>query len=160
MSTWKRHFVRAVLAIGSGVALVVPQAGTATAAGSVDSIADAWPNDTYDVTEIAEQGIAIGGIIWGNRTSTIQGYVQDYGGSFSTTVYFTAYAGATKIDGDTRTAGAGAKVSYNFGIGNPDLVGGFDRLKIQVCQSHASETCSDPVMLHRDGVGEFGFWRP
>ncbi|MFE7709335.1 hypothetical protein ACFU6I_26855 [Streptomyces sp. NPDC057486] len=84
----------------------------------------------------------------------MQGYVEDLDddGS-STTVYFEAYAGTTKIASTTRTASTHNRVSYSFPIGDPDLVGGFDRLKIQICL-RSTFACSNPVDAHRDYYAE------
>lgn len=117
--------------------------------------ASAWPNDTWDVSSDGYEGLSVGAVTWANRTATLKGHVQDDGGIVSTTVFFTAYAGATKVDSDTRTASPGEDRSFSdFTIGDPGLIGGFDRLKIQVCESGHPETCSGPVNLNRNDVAE------
>jgi hypothetical protein len=121
--------------------------------------ASAWPNDTWDVSSVGYEALSVGAVTWANRTATLKGHVQDDGGILSSTVFFTAYAGSTKVDSDTRTASPGQDRSFSdVTIGDPDLVGGFDRLKIQVCESGHPETCSEPVNLNRDGVAEHKYW--
>ncbi|MGW6933816.1 hypothetical protein ACWGE0_27425 [Lentzea sp. NPDC054927] len=140
----------AVMAAGL-LALSFVQAGQAGAS--------AWPNDTWDVSSDGYEGLSVGAVTWANRTATLQGHVQDDGGIVSTTVFFTAYAGATKVDSDTRTASPGEDRPFgDVTIGDPGLVGGFDRLKIQVCETGHPETCSGPVNLNRDGVAEHKHW--
>ncbi|MFJ1761518.1 hypothetical protein ACIOD2_14450 [Amycolatopsis sp. NPDC088138] len=56
---------------------------------------------------------------------------------------------------------AGLALTLATGLASPAAAStNFDRLKIQVCRPRSLEPCSEPVMLHRDGVGEFGHWRP
>jgi hypothetical protein len=145
--TRTRRVVRTVAAaagitFAAATALAVP-----ASAGTL-----AWPNDTYDLCTTACGAEAIGGVTWGNRSATVQGTIHDIAGSGST-VFFEAYAGSTKITSTTRTAAPGAVRSYNFSIGDPDLVGGFDRLKITVCESDHT-WCTVPVNADRDGVAE------
>lgn len=112
----------------------------------------AWTNDTYSVCSASclFDGGASGGVIWGNRTSTVQGSVSSYFGN-PTTVHFDAFAGSTKVDSETRTTSS-AGLSYNFTIGNPDLPGGVDRIRVQVCTTHAdgARACGDQFNMIRD----------
>ena len=151
--TFTRRAVRNGTVV-SGIALAAAAAlGTPATAGTQAT----WPNDTFRIcTTQGCGGQAIGGVVWGNRTATVQGSIADYLGS-GTTVYFEAYAGATKIDSDTRTAPPHDDVPYNFSIGNPDLVGGFDRLKVTVCES-GKTYCSTPVNADRDDDAEYLVW--
>ncbi|GLY41587.1 hypothetical protein Amsp01_076100 [Amycolatopsis sp. NBRC 101858] len=138
-------------AVLSGIALALAATLVVPAAASADS---AWPNDTFRLcTAQGCGGQAIGGVVWGNRTSTVQGTVADFLAR-GTTVYFEAYAGATKIDSETRTASAHDDVPYHFSIGDPDRVGGFDRLKITVCES-GKTYCTVPVNADRDDEPEY-----
>lgn len=98
-----------------------------------------------------------GAITWYNRTANIQGYVLDISGSGrSTTAVFEAFAGSTKIDSETRTANnesdLGAIRSFNFTIGDTDLVGGIDRIKVTVCQQPppSGDGCSSPENYSKD----------
>ncbi|SMD23002.1 hypothetical protein [Kibdelosporangium aridum] len=68
-----------------------------------------------------------------------------------TTVSFGAYAGSTKVDGHSRRA-LYEQVDFNFSIGDPDLPGGADRIKIQICTE--GKGCSEPVHAHRDSRAE------
>jgi hypothetical protein len=63
---------------------------------------------------------------------------------------------AAAIDSTTRPATAfRTNVPYNFSIGDPDLVGGFDRLKIQVCLT-GGFACSHPSTPI--GTGQPNIW--
>ena len=143
--------------LGAGLAAVAAAAGVVlSAAPAAASTQATWPNDTFNICDYRGgticDGRTIGGIIWGSRTSTLQGEVRDYTG-YGTTVYFDAFAGSTKVDSDHRNSGPYGAVSYNFTIGNPDLVGGFDRLRIQVCRTGTTQ-CSLQINVHRDGTAE------
>lgn len=121
--------------------------------------ASAWPNDIWDVSSVGYEAHSVGAVVWANRTATLQGHIQDDGGIVSSTVFFTAYAGDTKVDSDTRTAHPGQDRSFSdVTLGDPDLIGGFDRLKIQVCETDHPDTCSGPVNLNRNGVAESKYW--
>ncbi|WP_370969486.1 hypothetical protein [Amycolatopsis sp. cg9] len=133
-------------AVAAGIVITVA-ATPAAAAG--------WPNDSFDLcpTTCAIGG-TIGGVAWGNRTAEVQGSMTDIEGS-GTTVFFEAYSGSVKIDSTTRTTPADKTEPFHFTIGDPDRVGGFDRLKIQVCQGRSTPAwCSRPVNADRDGVAE------
>jgi hypothetical protein len=123
--------------------------------------ASAWPNDTWTVNDELLTGYSTGSVTWGNRSATLRGNVVDKFPSYSTTVFFTAYAGAQKVDSDTRTASPGEDRSFGpLVLEAPNLVGGFDRVKIQVCPSQDLTWCSPPVNLDRDSVAEHGFYYP
>lgn len=66
-----------------------------------------------------------GWITWGNRTASVRVDHRNSGGTLSG--HFTAFAGATKVD---------SEVTYSdtrFDIGNPNLVGGINRIRSQAC---------------------------
>ncbi|SDO64498.1 hypothetical protein [Lentzea jiangxiensis] len=133
MKTYDWRHVTAIPAL-----LVVVAIGTMsfpdTAAAESRTTKTAWANDTFSVCSVTcSEGYAVGGIIWGNRTATVQGSVTNHYADF-TTVYFDAFAGSTKVDSATRSSSAG-DVSYRFDIGNPDLPGGVDRIRVQVCST-------------------------
>lgn len=113
----------------------------------VASAPAAAADDTFYVGDSI--GSTYGDITWYNRTANIQGTVADHS-SGSTTAYFEAYAGSTKIDSQTRTANDDSDLGewrdYNFTIGDSDLVGGIDRIKITVCRHYSSgvDVCSSP----------------
>ncbi|WP_158641307.1 hypothetical protein [Amycolatopsis eburnea] len=141
-------------ALRTGVAAAAA-AITMTATVVAPAAAATWPNDTFDLCATnCGVGGTWGGVVWGNRTAELQGTMYDSGG-VGTTVYFEAYAGSVKIDGTTRSTPADSASPFHFTIGDPDLVGGFDRLKIQVCQTNSGPYwCSRPVNADRDGVAE------
>ncbi|WP_416901218.1 hypothetical protein [Micromonospora echinospora] len=89
-----------------------------------------------------------GTITWGNRTADVTGSVFDSGQGYTTAI-FEAFAGSTKIDSETRTAddetSLGSPRGFNFNIGDPDLVGGIDRIKITVCITDSTQWCGSPV---------------
>lgn len=95
-----------------------------------------------------------GSIVWYNRTAGIQGHVVDVG-TGSTTAVFEAFAGSTKIDSTTRTANdetsLGGDRSFNFTIGDTDLVGGIDRIKVTVCvtEPNGARDCGTPLNFSR-----------
>jgi hypothetical protein len=110
-------------------------------------------SEVYDVTVDSAQhnSYARGSITWYNRTANIQGKVVDLNeGAGATQVIFEAFAGSTKIDSETRTADdstdLGTVRDYNFTIGDTELVGGIDRIKITVCHVIGTYTydCSSP----------------
>lgn len=118
----------------------------ASAAGS------GWANDTFSMCSAScADGAARGTIVWGNRQSNINGSVSDAPGERYTTVKFDAYAGNTFVDEQTRSATSTTK-SYNFPIGDPDLVGGVNRILIKVCttSTFGTETCRAPSEERRD----------
>jgi len=79
-----------------------------------------------------------GSFTWYNRTANVQGHVVDLGWG-STTAIFEAYAGDRKIDSETRTANDTTDLtwnrSFNFTIGDTDLVGGINLIKVTVCKN-------------------------
>jgi len=90
-----------------------------------------------------------GTITWHNRTASVDGTVADHQSSAYTVAYFEAFAGSTKIDSETRSANdessLGEYRTFAFTIGDSDLVGGIDRIKVTVCTHYASDRfCSDP----------------
>jgi hypothetical protein len=116
----------AVLAAAAG--LLGLGSGTATAAE-----VDPWPivcSSNVGCTSWAKGGA----VVWFNRTAEVSGTVRDSSVSQYewVTVYFDAFAGSTKVDSDTRTA-RNEDLPFRFPIGDPDLVGGIDRVRIQVC---------------------------
>jgi hypothetical protein len=105
-------------------------------------------------------GYASGQITWYNRTAHVGGYVQaapldtPCTDNRSTTVIFEAYAGTRKIDSQTRTVNhrvAENYRDYGFVIGDSDLVGGINRVKITLCDNYLdfSMTCGDPQHVYR-----------
>jgi hypothetical protein len=142
------HFGAAV----TGLALVAVAAVGTPAAASTGRAQLSWPNDTFHACSDACEGSGSGGVVWSARGARVQGSLMDFTGTGSI-FYFEAYAGAVKIDSETRTASPGENLPFNFPIGDPDLVGGFDRLKIQVCLPGPSK-CGPPLHAHRDGVAE------
>ncbi|MFJ8113166.1 hypothetical protein [Streptomyces sp. NPDC096132] len=97
---------------------------------------------------MSHEDLSRGTITWYNRTAGMQGYVQDFLYGHSTTAVFEAFAGSVKIDSETRTANNESDLGYfrhfDFTIGDTDLVGGIDRVKITVCHDYGT---SQQVLL-------------
>jgi hypothetical protein len=127
----------------------------------VDAPAHAYPTRDFNVygwDAYYNRGNTNGSITWYNRTARIEGavstgaWIEDW--LDHTTAYFEAYAGATKIDSTTWTAGKRTPepiIHFTFTIGDTDLVGGINRIKITVCDFSydGSRECGDPVNYSR-----------
>ncbi|MFI2430457.1 hypothetical protein [Streptomyces sp. NPDC018693] len=110
-----------------------------------------YPTDHFVVAKT--NSTTWGDITWYNRTANIKGTVSDHTTGYSTAI-FEAFAGSTKIDSETRsandTSSLGEWRDFNFTIGDPDLVGGIDRIKITLCTYYSSgRVCSDPENYSR-----------
>lgn len=86
----------------------------------------------------------------------VQGRVSINAGTLSdATVFFDAFAGSTKVDGDSRTAkesGIGY-LDFHFPIGDSSLPGGVDRIRVQVCSTDINgnpTACSTQFNMWRD----------
>ena len=72
----------------------------------------------------------VGTITWHNRTATITGdVINGVGGSATAT--FTAYAGSFVAE-TTRTASGVSTKPFSFVIGDPNLVGGINRIVVRM----------------------------
>jgi hypothetical protein len=134
---------RALSAMAALVAALTLGAVTTPVASATSA---AWANDTFSLCSgTCKLGAARGTIAWGNRTANVNGSVSDASSELHTTVIFDAYAGNTHVDHQTRTASNTTK-SYNFPIGDPDLVGGINRILITVCTTTTlgAEECNGP----------------
>ncbi|TQM79917.1 hypothetical protein FHX81_2230 [Saccharothrix saharensis] len=133
------------LALALGAVVGTPGASAKAEAG--------WADDFFSVCVPDAAGCfgyTYGTVVWGNRTATISGTVANEYTSGYVTAYFEAYAGSTKVTSTTRTVSSGTR-GYQFGLGDPDRVGGFDRTKITVCwHGTDSKVCSAPLNLWRD----------
>ena len=90
-----------------------------------------------------------GTITWFNRTANVQGTVTDIGAG-TTQAIFKAFAGTTQI-GPTQTRTADDESSnpdvhsprsINFTMGDTNLVGGINKITVQVC---SNGRCSVPT---------------
>ena len=103
---------------------------------------------------------AYGTITWYNRTAYVSGDVWTSGAYLSyvdsTQVVFEAYAGSTKIESQTRTVSYPPDTYRHFGftIGDPDLVGGIDRIKITVCVFWPERDCGTSVNYNKGDAVE------
>jgi hypothetical protein len=135
---------------------VMVAVGSATAAHAANTPFDARGNEADGC-----HGRSKGWVVWHNRTATVEGKVTGVPLSTSceyidsTTAYFEAYAGTTKIDSQTRTLHhdyvGDNFISFDFTIGDPDLVGGINRVKVTVCNAFTNGgwTCGVPVHAYR-----------
>jgi hypothetical protein len=89
------------------------------------------------VHESCEGSQTTGFITWLNRTATLSGGVsKPEGVEYSVTAIFDAFAGTTKVDTQTRTLRSpDYLMSIGFTIGDPNLVGGIDRIRVQICEN-------------------------
>lgn len=119
---------KAVATLAAAVGLLGLASGTASAAE-----VDPWP--TVCTSDIGCDSWAKGGaVVWDNRTAEVSGSVLD-SSAYSNewvVVYFDAFAGDTKIDSTTRSV-YNEERPFRFDIGDPTLVGGINRVRIQVC---------------------------
>lgn len=150
-------------ALRQGLAVLAAAAailGLNTGSASAD---EEWATDplptvcSQDIDPVCSHGTGTGYIKWSNRSALIKGEVwdDDFDTHTWTTVYFEAYAGATKVDSDTRTAHSETRRYGEFALGDPDRVGGFDRVKITVCHHFPldwpyQECTNPPVNVYRD----------
>ncbi|TCC35257.1 hypothetical protein E0H75_41460 [Kribbella capetownensis] len=118
-------------ALTSAVALLLGSTINAVPANATDNKfwACVWESCTGSQTT--------GTITWLNRTATLSGSVfKEEGVDYSVTAIFDAFAGTTKVDTQTRTLRtADDNMSIGFTIGDPDLVGGIDRIRVQICEN-------------------------
>lgn len=148
--TFRRQAARIFVTV-AGLVLTLMTSLTAPATAS------AWPNDTFSFslctsTPICYAGVG-GTVVWGNRSAGIQGNIDNRGAANTTTLYLEAYAGSTKVDSDTRTAYAGRSIPFDVTLSAPNLVGGFDRVKLQVCHTEINY-CTTPLNVIRDSVAQ------
>lgn len=108
------------------VAAVVALAGTLFAGGGSAGATTAWAPDHFKVCWSTCVVYAEGDITWGNRTAVVS--VQISAPGYNASVYFDAFAGTTKVDSHVSF-----KPGDTFTIGNPNLVGGINRIRTQVC---------------------------
>lgn len=138
--------------------LAVGFVGACGALAMVAAPAMAYPTEHFNVCNPycdpdTEEGFVDGYITWYNRTAGVTGGVESYfEDGWPTTAYFDAYAGSVKIDSTHRTAANGTRRGFNFTIGDTNLPGGINRIKITVCtlKNGVQDDCSAPV----------NYWRP
>jgi len=120
-----------VMKAGKGrilVAAMVVLAGTLFAGQGSAGATTAWARDHFKVcwTTTPCDVYAEGDITWGNRTADVSVRVVGPGGW--ATAHFDAFAGSTKVDSYTAN-----EPGEPFNIGNPNLPGGINRIRTQVC---------------------------
>lgn len=110
------------------VAAMVVLAGTLFAGQGSAGATTAWAPDHFKVCWIptACDVYAEGDITWGNRTAHVSVRVVGPGGA--ATAHFDAFASSTKVDSYIANEPGG-----QFDIGDPNLRGGINRIRTQVC---------------------------
>ncbi|MEV4267051.1 hypothetical protein [Kribbella sp. NPDC049584] len=94
-----------------------------------------------------------GTIVWNNRTATLRAWLDHpTNATWYTTATYEAFAGTTKVD--TAAGSVGPNVHLidfpPFAIGDPNRVGGIDRIRITVCSLiDGYNACGD----------QYNFWR-
>lgn len=90
-----------------------------------------------------------GAISWSNRTAIVYAAVVCDTTSYSTTVSFDGYAGSNLIDRVTRTSRENCLALPNIAIGDPDLPGGINIVRVTVCTNSAPRRCGATVPVLR-----------
>lgn len=115
--------------------------------------------DDYQTCNRGHYAFSSGSFTWYNRTAYVSGDVNldtsalvvNPGGSVafidSVEVVFEAYApGGVKIEGQTRTVSRPDESRhFGFTIGDTNLVGGIERIKVTVCIHSPARWCGSPV---------------
>ncbi|MFJ7217777.1 hypothetical protein [Amycolatopsis sp. NPDC098790] len=125
------------LVVGLSVALGLTTGSPAFAA---DYLTKFYACHTYEVNvQCGPIGYSnvVGTIKWLNRTATLGGFVQFVPDTTSDVLniqaVFDAFKGSTRIESQTRTVDlVEDQLQFGFTIGDPDLVGGIDRIRITV----------------------------
>jgi hypothetical protein len=125
------------------VAAVALATGTLSAGLAAPAQAAAWEGFVA-CGSMCSVSSAAGTVDWHNRTATVSGGVFHLDAGF-TTAYFEAYDGDIKIDSTTRTSHNGNR-DFSFTIGDTNRVGGFNRLKVQVCRTENGSRVCDPAV--------------
>ena len=126
-----------VLVTTAATAMVTVAGGQGTASAGTQ-----WVNDDFNVCVDQACTMSVGGTItWLNRSAQVDGAVLNNVADSTATAYFDAFAGSTKVDGMRVPAvrEPGSKyplmVEFDVPIGDPAVVGGIDRIRIQICSS-------------------------
>ena len=122
------------LALTSAVALLLGSTINTVPANATDTRFEAC------ICDLGPGEYTTGTITWLNRTATLSGWVNHPAGvDYSTTAIFDAFAGATKIDTETRTLRTpDPSHPFSFTIGDPNLHGGIDRIRVTVCDNETT----------------------
>jgi hypothetical protein len=106
---------------------------TASAATAVNPTTDFV---AFGFNGLSANGEVEGTITWFNRTANITGDVFIGEFATTTTAVFEAFAGSTKIESQTRTVNLttfpNGDRHFNFLIGDTNLVGGINRVKVTI----------------------------
>ena len=120
------------LALTSAITLLAGSTLNAVPATATDTSFWACVQDSCAGTSTS------GPITWLNRTATLSVTIfKPEGVDYSATAIFDAFAGTTKIDTQTRTMRTSAAFQDfpALTIGDPNLVGGINRIRVQICEN-------------------------
>ncbi|GLW30173.1 hypothetical protein [Actinoplanes regularis] len=141
---------RAVAAAGVGVALA--------ASATIPAQAATYEPDNFYVCSYygCGYGATEGTLTWYDRTVNAKGYVGDYRYLSNITVIFEAYQGSVKVGTpQTRTANNESSLGeirdFNLTLGDTDLSGGVDRVKVTLCNDYqtANQVCAPVKNYYR-----------
>jgi hypothetical protein len=140
--------VRALVTVLVAAATLVVGAASASAAPSGAT----WAVDSYSVCADPDcYVLTYGTVVWANRTATVDGTVSDLTSSGIASVHFDAFASTTKVDSETIDYVLKPGEEYTFVIGDPNRVGGIDRVRVQVCwRDSRSRECGPQVNMSRN----------
>ena len=107
---------------------VIVLAGTMFAGQGSAGATAAWSPDHFKVCWDGGSCVvyAEGDIVWGNRTAQVSVHINAPG--YNAEARFDAFAGSTKVDSEITF-----EPGETFVIGDPNLLGGIDRIRTQVC---------------------------
>jgi hypothetical protein len=115
------------------------------------SAGPAWAVDEYNIC--VDAGCIVGTygtVVWGNRTATVDGTVYDLSSEGYSSLHFDAFAGSTKVDSEVISPVWKPGEDYSFVIGDPNRVGGIDRVRVQACWRGSFTQCSTQFNMIRN----------
>jgi hypothetical protein len=131
---------------------------TAFFASSGGATATAYPTSDFYVCFINNpcrdtDNYTAGRLTWYNRTVNVSGSVFN-SGYYGVSAVFDAFQGSTRIDSQARGAGRGQQKSFGFDMGDPNLSGGVDRIRITLCVYYnaTEHTCGEQKNYPRIGA--------
>jgi hypothetical protein len=127
------HIFRGALATAA-VAVVAAGAGQLPASASTQFAPDEFRVCVDQACSMSVRG----DITWGQRTASVTGAVVNKRPGVMASVHWDAFANSTKIDSTTTyvlNPEQATVVPIDFTLGNPNLVGGINRIRIQICDS-------------------------
>lgn len=149
-----KNSLRTIIMLVLSLTALAAPAGAASA-----STATGYPTNDFWVCFINNpcrdvDNATAGTLTWYNRTVNVSGSVYD-SGYYGVSAVFDAFQGSTKIDSQSRGAGNGQTKSFGFDIGDTNLPGGVDRIRITLCiySSATEHTCGQQINYPRIPLG-------